>query len=481
MNQYKKFVRRIGLIGIINLIISLSNIILLPILTKNLPIEEYGIWTQLMVTVGIVPSAVLFGLPYTMNRFLPSLKKREEIQEIFYSILFVVTISSTITSILIYVYSNKIANILFGSNVQIVKILSIVVFIECLLNLFINYFLATQQIKKYSTVTLTQTILNVMFVSYFVSKGEGVYGALIGFMLKEIIVFLIMFTMIISEIGIKFPIFSNLKDYLKFGLPTVPGNLSNWIVNSSDRYVIGLFLGMPFVGFYSPGYTLGSMVNIFLAPIISILPAALSRYYDEENFEEVHTILSYSMKYFMLIAIPSAFGLSFLSKSLLTILSTPEIAAEGYLITPFTAISSLFFGMYAIIAQVCVLEKKTKVIGKIWLLAALINLILNILFIPIMGILGAAITTLIAFMFTFGTTKSYCSNLLIFNMNEQFMLKSVFSSFLMSVIIIGMKPESLYEILFTIVDCTIVYSITLLLLNGIERKELEFFKSFIKA
>ena len=49
MNDHKLFTQRIGLIGLTNLLISLSGIILLPILTKTLPIEEYGVWVQISV------------------------------------------------------------------------------------------------------------------------------------------------------------------------------------------------------------------------------------------------------------------------------------------------------------------------------------------------------------------------------------------------------------------------------------------------
>ena len=44
MTEYKLFAQRVGLVGIVNLLVSLSGIIMLPILTKTLPIEEYGIW-----------------------------------------------------------------------------------------------------------------------------------------------------------------------------------------------------------------------------------------------------------------------------------------------------------------------------------------------------------------------------------------------------------------------------------------------------
>lgn len=480
MNQYKIFAQRIGLIGITNLILSLSNIILIPILTKNLSIEEYGIWAQLLVTVGIIPITILLGLPFTMNRFLAPLEKKEDIQEIFYSILFIVTIAGTIVSFLIYIFSNLIASKLFDSNVIIVKIMCFIVFIECLNSLFFNYLRSTQQIKKYSILLSMQTLLNIIFVSFFVITGRGILGAIVGFMLKGAMMFLILSFITISEIGFKVPKFLNIRKYLEFGLPTIPSDLSSWIVDSSDRYVIAAFLGISFVGLYSPGYTLGNIINMFFAPISLILLPALSRYYDNNNFDEIRTILSYAMKYFILIAIPSAFGLSLLSKPLLMILTTPEIALNGYLITPFTALSSILFGLYGITSQVCVLAKKTKIIGKIWIISAILNLALNIIFIPRIGILGAAIATLVSFTFSFIVTWQYCSKLFIFDMKVEFVMKSIISSLLMSLIIVKMKPEGSYSILMTIGICAIFYVIIMILLKAFEKRELDFLISTFK-
>ena len=186
----------------------------------------------------------------------------------------------------------------------------------------------------------------------------------LGLLLANLITFLAMFALIIWSIGFKIPKFTHIREYLSFGVPTIPGNLSSWIVNSSDRYVIGIFLSAAFVGYYSPGYTLGYSISMLMAPFSLLLPSVLPQYYDKNNIEKVSSFLNYSTKYFLLIAIPSAFGLSVLSKPLLSVLTTPEIALNGYLITPLTALSTLIFGVYAIISNVLVLEKKTKVIDQ---------------------------------------------------------------------------------------------------------------------
>jgi len=480
MNEYKLFTQRIGLIGITNLLVGLSGIILLPILTKTLPIEDYGIWVQISVTIGLIPAVVMLGLPYTMVRFLAAAKKREEIQEGFYSIAFIVLFTSAIASFLLFLLSKPIAASLLDNNLTIARILSLVVFIECLNLLLLAFFRTFQQIKRYAMFSFIRTYLNVALVAYFVLSGYGIFGAVIGLLISGFFVFLIMAFRIISEIGIKIPKFTHIKEYLAFGLPTVPGNLSSWVVNSSDRYVIGIFLGTAFVGYYSPGYTLGGIINMFIAPLAFMLPAVLSKYYDENNMNEVKTVLSYSLKYFLLLAIPSTLGLSLLSKPLLIILSTPEIASQGYLITPFVAASAMLSGASVVINHVLFLEKRTKITGTIYIIMAILNLGLNLIFISYIGILGAAITTLIAYGLAFVLTAYYSFKYLKFGIDFRFILKSIFASMVMSLVIVKWNPVGMLNVLIEIGICAVVYTAILLLLRGIRKEEIRFFKELFR-
>ena len=476
MNEHKLFTQRIGLIGITNLLVGLSGIILLPILTRTLPIEEYGIWVQIVVTIGLIPAVVTLGLPESVVRFLAAAKKREEIQEGFYSIFFIVLLTSAIASILLFLFSESVASALLNGNLMIARVLSLIVFIECLNGLLINFFRTFQQIKRYSIFSFIRTCLHIILVAYFVLSGYGIFGAVIGLLISSLVLFSIQAFFIIFEIGIKIPKFIHTKEYLAFSLPIIPMILSHWVVNSSDRYVIGIFMGTASVGYYSPGYILGSIISMFMTPLVFMLPAVLSKYYDENDVEAVKTVLSYSLKYFLLVAIPSAFGLSLLSKPLLTILSTPEIASHGYLITPFVAVSSLLFGAYAIIAQILGLKKKTKIGGAIWVMAAILNLGLNLIFIPYMGILGAAITTLIAFTFAFILITHYSFKYLTFDIEFRFILKSIVASIIMSLVIVKWAPAGILNVLIVIGVCAVIYATILLLLGGVKKEEIKFFR-----
>ena len=434
------------------------------------------------MTIGLVPPIVMLGLPYTMVRFLAGAKTREEKQEGYYSIAGITIITTGLATVTLFILAEPIATILFDDRTIVTQILALVVFLECMNLLQFNYFRTFQQIKRYSSLLFCKTCLQLVLVGGLVLTGYGIFGAVIGLFISNLILMLIMGALIVSGIGVAIPKFTHLREYLYFGLPTMPGNFSSWVVNSSDRYMIAIFLGAAYVGYYAPGYALGNIISIFIAPLTFMLPAVLSKYYDENNLQGVQTILQHSLKYFLMLAVPSFVGLSILSKPILTIISTPDIASNGYLITPFTALSSLFFGFYAIIVQILYLEKNTIITAKIWIGAAIINFVLNIIAIPLMGIVGAAITTLVSFMFSLGIVLFYMktqSRINIFNNLNKTIFRIGIASVGMIPIILILQPSGILPIMLNIVLSGIIYFVLLFIFKEITKQEIDFFKNMI--
>ncbi len=476
MIEYRLFAQRIGLVGVTNLLSSFSGILLVPILTKNVPASDYGIWAQINVTIGLISTVVQLGLTASMIRFLASEKSKERVLEDFYSIFVITIFTAMISSLAVFLFSVPIAKTLFNNNLAVTRLLPLLFFIEPLNGMLFNFFRTFQKIKKHSFFMIINTYISIIFVTYFVLSGQGIYGAAVGLVLTRYLLFSVMFILIVSEIGIKVPMFLNIRELLHFGLPAVPQGLASWAVNSSDRYFISFFLGTAFVGFYSPGYLLGNIINIFAAPLSFLLPSLLSRYYDLNNLKQVEFVLSYSLKYFLAVAIPSTVGLSLLSRPMLAVLSTPQIASQGYLITPFTAISSLLLGILVILSNTILLKKKTPLTSAIWITAALLNMTLNAVLVPHIGIIGAAATALATFSFIFILTTYYSFKYFMFPVDKIFVLKSIFASGVMSLVIARWTPVGLLQVVILVSVCAIIYFVVLLLLGGFKKEEILFFR-----
>jgi len=479
LNEYKLFVQRIGLMGITQILVTLSTIILLPILTKNYSVSDYGIWVQINVTITLFPTLITLGLPLAIVRFIASVKEREKIQDEFYSIALIILISSLIASFLFFIFSDAIAALLLKNNVVAAKTLALIIFFASLNLIFINFYRALQRMKAYSIIVLLQTYTSVFLVAYFAISGYSIEYTIIGILISQIIILVISLVAVVSTIGITFPSLKRAREYLSFGIPTISSGLSYWIVDSSDRYIVGILLGTTFVGYYSPSYTLGNLIMMIIYPFNIILPSLLSKYYDENKMDEVRIFLKYSLKFFLAFAIPAAVGLSLLSRIIIQILSTPEIAANGYFVTPFVTLSAIFFGVYSIALNILLLTKQTKKIGLLWVIAAILNIALNLILIPYFGLLGSAMATLAAYTTAFIITLIYSLRAFKFEFDLMFIGKSIIAAVLMSIIIIIFYPANLLSLIIVIVVSFAVYMAVLTLLKGFKKEEIDFVKTLL--
>ncbi|MBZ9571204.1 polysaccharide biosynthesis C-terminal domain-containing protein [Methanobrevibacter sp. TMH8] len=479
MNEYKNFVQRIGLVGITNILISLSGLIFIPIITKNFSVADYGIWAQVNTTIALVPNIANLGLPYTMVRFLSAETDKSKIKESFYSMLAIVVASSAIISLVFIVFQNPIANSLFGGNLNVLYIVAIISFFACMNLMLISFFRTFQQIKRYSIFLILQSYIGVLISSYFALTGYNIETVILGLLVGYLVVFIIMGLMIGGYLGLAIPRFKNLKEELDFAIPTIPSNVSSWVVDSSDKYVIGIFLGSAAVGYYSPSYALGSILLMFLSPFALLLPAVLPKYFEEGNLKQVNIFLKYSMKYFLIITIPAAIGLSLLSKPILMIISTAEIATNGYLVTPFVCLGAVLMGIYGIINNILILEKKTKILGKIWIFVGVANLVFNIIAVPFIGIIGAALVTLICYLLAFVITAYYSKKYIKLPFEYKSLIKTIFAAGIMGIFVYIVNPIGIINVLITILLAVAIYFGILFLIKGIEKEEFNFLKKMI--
>ena len=378
------------------------------------------------------------------------------------------------------VFQDPIANIIFGGNLEVVYITAIISFFACINLMLISFFRTFQQIKRYSLFLILQTYIGVVISSYLVLTGYNIQTVVIGLLIANLAVFFIMAFLIFRYLGLAIPKFKYLKEELEFAIPTIPGNISSWVVDSSDKIVIGIFLGTTAVAYYAPSYALGSILLMFLSPFAILLPSILPKYFEEGNLEKVSIFLKYSMKYFLLLTIPAAIGLSILSKQVLLIMSTEEIAMNGYLITPFVCLGAILMGIYGIVNNILILEKKTKILGNIWIIVGISNLVFTIIAVPYLGILGAAIVTLVCYFLAFLITTFYSKKYLELPFEYRSLAKTIIAAVIMGIFVLFANPTENISILITIILAILIYFGVLFLIKGIEKEEFEFFKEMIR-
>lgn len=479
-SSYQKFAKDVVIIGVTNFLVALSGLMLLPLLSKTLGAHDYGIWAQVDVTIQLALGIVGLGLPFTLSRFLAAETDREKLQDGFYSAFTIVALATLAASILLIVFANPLAAAFFAGATQIVRIAGLIILVWSLDLMLLGLFRARRQMRSYAIFMIATRYGEIGLIAYFVLNGHGILSVILCLLAVRTLIFLALFFFIKSQIGIKRPHFRNIKDYLNFSLPMVLGGMAAWVVASSDRYVIGYFLGVASVGVYSAGYSLGSIPVMFSAMLAFVLPPTLSKLYDEGKIDELKTHLTYSSKYFLALAIPFVVGAAVVAEPVLRLFSTAEIASQGYFVMPLVALSILLWGTFAVIYHTLILAKRTKILGLIWGIAALVNLGLNIVVVPYLGIMGAALTTLIAYSLVLGIGSYYSFREFKFPIDWRFIIKSVFASGTMALAVWLMHPQSNLDTIITVLVGVAVYGACLFLLKGFTREEIAFFRGLVQ-
>lgn len=480
LDRYRVFLQRMSLIGASNFLVTITSILFLPIITKNLSIADYAVYVQFQITITLVYSVAILGLPYTMVRFMAASRNMEEIKESFYSFLFTVLGVSLIIALILYFLVGPISNILFDGNLAVGLILPLTTLMTALMYLFFDYFRAFNQMNKYALLTTVQAYMVIIFGAILIFAGFGVVGAVTGILITQTLISLIMFILVLRQIGFKIPKFRNLREYLTFGLPTIPSNASFWVLDATDRYVIGIAIGINAVGFYSAGYTISSLMNLLTAPLYTVLLPILSQYYAERRIRDTRFLLNYSIKLYLVVAVPAVVGLSVLARPLLYVLSTPELADIGYIITPILATGGLIFGLYCIVTQIIVMERKTKITGYIWVIATVLNVVMDISFGYLFGILGIAVTTLLIYSFAFLITAYYAYGYIRCNFYFGFIAKTIYAAIFMAFVLFLLNPYGLISVILSGIFAFAFYLFVLWLLKGIKTSEIRFFMDIIK-
>jgi len=478
MYSYIKFAKHTFFISILHVLGVIQSLVFLPIITKILGAEDYGIWVQIKATMSLLIPLAYFGLCEALSRFLSGEKNKEKIQEGIYSSLVFVSVAILIMALFLIIFSGPLSAF-FRFAPIFIKLLALIIIFESLNTIFLTIIQARREIENFFWFSILKMFGETGLIILAVASGWGLSGAILSLLFVRLSIFLILFAHIIKENGIKIPDFSLMGDYLRFGMPTMTNSITYWVVSSADKYIIGLSMGVIFVGYYAPAYSIGMLLVFLIIPITSILTVVLPKFFDENNLDEVKKYLSYSLKYFLLIMIPAVFGVSILSRQLLEILSTKEIAANAYFVTPFIAVSMLVYGIYCFICQILILVKKTKLIAIIWAVAAFLNFGLNIILIPKFGIIAAAITTFLSYFCVFVLVWHFAFKEFKFKIDWNFMAKSVASSILMALFIVWLNPQGLPGVMLAIILGVFIYGILIFLFRGIGKKEVGFFKELI--
>jgi O-antigen/teichoic acid export membrane protein len=369
--------------------------IMLPFLTRYMPQEEYGAVSVITALYAFLNMLTNAGLPSATFRYYNNSRGEEDRRITIGASQFLFFLFALVPAVGILFFSKPISMLLLGSE-QYALVLQVVAcyLVVYSMNTFGSVILRIEVRPIVSSVhsiilIACQITLALLFV---IGYEMGVVGYWLGYLAGAIIGLAIMIWLIRRKITFQVS-WIRIWDLTKFGFPLIPATLSMTILRLADRYIIGSLTSLDSVAVYDVGYKIGSVILFLIIPFRTAwIPFAFSIAPKAEASKIYQNVLTYitALCSFLILGV-----IAFRSE--LVSIIAPASYAGALNIVSWVAVSHLFLGVYHVFSIGPMVMNKTRNLAWVGLSAAGINLLLNFLLIPSIGILGAAIATFVSY------------------------------------------------------------------------------------
>ena len=364
-----------------------------PIFTRLLTKADFGLYNNYVSWLAIATILVTLNLDSTLISARYDYDKKFD--EYILSVLSLSTISTGIWLLLVNSFPNAFVSLLGMDQIYINCMLVYLLFLPA-----VSLFQARERyLFEYKKTVATSLIisigtalLSVLLVVYMQNKLEG---RIIGSVIPTVLLGIILYLFFIRKGKRVVP------QYWKYALPVclpfIPHLLSLTLLNSMDRVMITRWCGAEDNAIYSLAYTCGSLVTVLMTSMNSAYAPWLGEKLNDGNHGEIR---EFSKKYILGFSF-LAVGIMLISPEVLYVLGGKEYSAARFVMAPI-AMGCVCQFIYTLFVNVEQFKKKTLGMACASATAALVNYVLNYIFIPKIGYLAAAYTTLIGYLCLLG-------------------------------------------------------------------------------
>jgi len=378
----------------------LIGILLVPIYTRLFSVSEYGIIGLIAGVVGFIGIFMQAGSNNAVQRFYFDADGEDNKNRVLYAGL-LITLG---VSILVYLLS--ISFFYFIEDIVTTYSVTLSVLIVAITVQFVaQYSTYLKEVMRvvfdpirYSMIEIFPVLLSALITIFLLMYWEVSLlmfytGAVVGGVLGVILA-IILVRRVFSFIGEQR--LADLHDskltseMFSFAYPFIFVGLSYWVFLTSDRFLLLWFLGKDEVGYYF----IGTQVASALLMVTAAFGAAWSPYAMKilSEREDHKAIFSKVATMWMMVLTFVTVSVMLFSKEILLLLSTDQYT-EAADVIPILLFSNFLLGTTQFTALGISISKKTSILSRYSWIVAVVNVVLNLILIPLIGLMGAAIAT----------------------------------------------------------------------------------------
>jgi len=391
------------------LISVLSGAILTVVLANALSTDEYGLLFLSFSIFGVVELFSRFGIDRSTARYITKYKEKKtsQIPHILKFGFLLNIFSITLSCIVLLVFHLAIADLLSEPRLSTFLLFGILfILFKTLAKFTRSSFQGFEDIRAAALVRVIDRVVRLSVVILLVILGYGALGALFGYIFASALAAITGLIYVHKKYYFT-PEIAALPDLrekiAKYTLPLTATSSANIIDKRVDTILVGFFLNPTAVAFY----TLGKQVVSFIEAPMSALGFTLSPTFEAEkakgNSKTAARIYEQALISGLQFYVPAAAGLALIAEPMVRLIFGVEYSGAVPVIQ--------IMGVYAIALSVAILTSNSlDFLGRareraiLKITTSILNAILNILLIPSIGVVGAALATVLTFgLFAAGT------------------------------------------------------------------------------
>ena len=389
MNQKKQLMKNTIIIAIGKLSTQIISYLLLPLYTSKLDPSEYGNYDFICTLSIFLCPIITLLMEESMFRYLIDANSKVERKKI-------------ITQTIIYTFAGTVvftvlASLImgFGTDYTPMYITAIITFVisNILIGLSNALSRGLGKIKLYSIsnfiLGISTIILNIVFILALKAGAEGLLWAntIANAFTAIVILGILKLPKYIGKIDKPL-----MKDMIKYSVPLVPNSISWSIINMSDRIILTQMVSSAANGIYAMANKFPNIINVLYGYFYTAWKESAAKIVKDENKNQYYNSIYHDAKRFLyavticLIAVmPFAFPI-FIN----------EAYDEAYIYIPIVMIATYYSNLSSFYGGIFSAYKDTKIMGTTTIIAAVINLVVDLIFVNTFKIYAACFSTLIA-------------------------------------------------------------------------------------
>ena len=398
MNKLKKYYSKLSAPVKASIFFTICNIlqrgvslITAPIFTRLLTTEQYGLYSVYNSWYSIISIFATFNLSYGV--FIRGITKYDDDRDKFTSAMQGLSTTITVIFFIIYIIAHDYWNQLF----ELPTMFIVMMFVELLFvpafafwsNLQRNEYKYKALVIVTLAMSVANPILGIVAVLLTEHKAEARF---ITSVLVQVCVGLI-FYIIQFYRGKKFYVKKYWKYALTFNIPLIPHYLSMTVLQQADRLMISKLVGNSEAAIYSVAYTVSTIMTLVTQAINNSFTPYTYQMIKTKNYKKIGNAANLLL---ILVGCGCIFAIAF-GPEIIKIMAPIEYYDAIWIIPP-VAISVYFMFLYPLFGNIEFYFEETKFTMFASCIGAVLNVVLNAIFIPIFGYYAAGYTTLVCYI-----------------------------------------------------------------------------------